>query len=515
MRAGLPVDAGTTPPTSTAAVGQAADDEQPTGEFPAVTATDTPDDDRPTGEFPAVEPAAEDPASVTDASESGDAASHGDHVDAAQAVSVDASDEPGATATADAAEGGSSSEPLPHVPDPIWETPQVAVPPVRDESPVPPPIWTDSPPETQSPLTASVPGTPAVADSADAAADATPDGPTLAPPTLSKPAQLDEALALPDDPAPTDEQPVGAAAAPAPEADEQPTIVQGPVSDPTSATSVLNAVDPPSGSVGAPEPETADSAETPSSDAAHRETATAEAAAPDADATAPADDADAPDPADGATAPADDADAPADKADNAKTAKERLSLTGRFTALKRRVAPRDDQATVASDALPASSATPEPEAAASAPAEPAGAPAEPTSTTTAATPVDAPAAHDDAQHKPSFSERAALRRRVKTLRARRDTGLLELGAIVLDQRRFGDPTGGALLRRRTDELGDLDNEIAAIERALDDHASAAAVAALGAARCVGCNSLVGPTDRYCAHCGTPRPVGPSAADHTP
>ncbi len=107
--------------------------------------------------------------------------------------------------------------------------------------------------------------------------------------------------------------------------------------------------------------------------------------------------------------------------------------------------------------------------------------------------------------KPSFAERSALRRRVKSLRARRDAGLAELGAIVLDQSRFGDPTGGTLVRRRTALLADLDSEIAAIESALEDERTVEAVAQLGVVHCTSCSALIGPADRFCAHCGTARP----------
>lgn len=130
--------------------------------------------------------------------------------------------------------------------------------------------------------------------------------------------------------------------------------------------------------------------------------------------------------------------------------------------------------------------------------EPAGAPAAPQ--------IGAPPEDEVAASKPSFTERAALRRRMKALRARRDVGLLELGAIVLDQRRFGDASGGTLTRQRTDELTDIDGEIAAIELALDeDHTVVPLTDSLGVVHCVKCSALLGPADNFCANCGTPRP----------
>ncbi len=76
---------------------------------------------------------------------------------------------------------------------------------------------------------------------------------------------------------------------------------------------------------------------------------------------------------------------------------------------------------------------------------------------------------------------------------------------MLDQRRFGDPTGGSLTRRRTDELADIDGELAAIEQVLDDDGPAETVAQLGVVRCLSCTALVGPRDRFCVQCGAPRP----------
>ncbi|MFT4034580.1 MAG: hypothetical protein QM679_03280 [Patulibacter sp.] len=137
------------------------------------------------------------------------------------------------------------------------------------------------------------------------------------------------------------------------------------------------------------------------------------------------------------------------------------------------------------------------------PGTPSAAPSEPAAPTPPQPAFAAAAIEPTA--KPSFAERAALRRRAKALRARRDAGLLELGAIVLDQRRFGDPTGGSLARRRTDELADIDSELAAIEEVLDDDGPAETVAQLGVTHCLSCRALLGPRDRFCVQCGGPRP----------
>ncbi len=184
--------------------------------------------------------------------------------------------------------------------------------------------------------------------------------------------------------------------------------------------------------------------------------------------------------------------------------------TGRLGALRRlrggRAAAAEPAPTPASTLTPVDDPPTEPAPSASAPAEPAAPTPEPAAPNEAPSPAEAPASYEPPA-KPSFAERAALRRRAKTLRARRDAGLLELGAIVLDQRRFGDPTGGTLTRRRTDELADIDGELAAIEQVLDDDGPAETVAQLGVVRCLSCTALVGPRDRFCVQCGAPRPEG--------
>lgn len=487
-RAGLPVESGHTNGTPAPATTSSApvpttsspatpDDEQPTGEFPAVAAADTPDDDRPTGEFPAVD---DEPS---------------------------ASPETTAIPAVDATTSPAGAVP----PPPRDESASVASPTNDDLPPVVPPIWTDSPAESQSRLTA-----------------ASTDGPTLPPPTLGKVAPASEppsetgfeAHRTPEAPSveeptalhavapattepsePVDAAPPSRAAElhdalsiepdPASDrADDAPSEAEPPATSDTVASSdeqatlVADALPPTAAT-----PAVEETAGTPVTAEAH-ESSSDPAAAPDAPET------------DGATP----------QLDTPQRQPDRLSLTGRIAALKRRVRP----GAPASDGAPVVASTPEPSldpATAAATTDPQADEEPPPPVTVAEpTPVAVEPPPEEQFAKPSFSERAALRRRVKTLRARRDAGLLELGAITLDQRRFGDPTAGSLLRRRTDELADLDNEIAAIEYALEDHASANVVAALGTIRCLGCGTLVGPLDRYCAHCGTPRPTDAAPSD---
>ena len=474
VRAGLPVESGqsngSASPAPNATPAPAADDEQPTGEFPAVAAADTPADDRPTGEFPAVR--------ETDADSPADESTPLPATDPAESATTDPSS---------ATSGAVPPPPRDIDPAPVSEPPRPTV----------PPIWTDTPAESQSRLTASPT-----------------DGPTLAPPTLTS-------LEKPSDSEPADAPaPSAAASEPADQTPEPATELHevAPAAEPEPGADAPHARAAALGAALSLEPEPAaepeDAADLSAPDADEQATIAADPVNTDVSPaleppTAPTTDHpdDAPTDADAAQTDADgaptDADAaqtdePAAPTDDEPAATDKLSLTGRIAAIRRRIRP-ETPTTPASDT----------------PAEASG-----TSDVPPPTPVtvieptpDATApAHDETFAKPSFSERAALRRRVKTLRARRDAGLLEIGAITIDQRRFGDPTAGTLLRRRTDELVDLDNEIAAIEYALEEHASATAIAALGTVRCLGCGTLVGPVDRYCSHCGTPRPTEAATSD---
>lgn len=458
VRAGLPVEAEQAPPAASAPAPVPTDDEQPTGEFPAV-ASDASEDDQPTGEFPAV-------------------------------------------AAPEAAEAPVGAVPPPLRDDPPATTIDEVAP--VDEAPRPtvPPIWTDSPAESQSPLTAG----PA-------------DGPTLSPPTLTSldkpsdaepPTTIDSSDAADAEPA-TQLHEVGIAP------DDLPTgpDAEAEVAEPTSRAAQLDEALSlgPADATAAPTDGATDAEATPSansdavadSEADEQETIDAASVVDEAEASVEQTSTDAAERA--APSLTKDEEAPAAEeppADPQPTPTDKLSLTGKIAALRKRVRPDSPPAAPVAaigTGAAAADAAPEPAIEAEPPAPVAV--VEPTPNVPAS-PADEPLA------KPSFSERAALRRRVKSLRARRDAGLLELGAITIDQRRFGDPTAGSLLRKRTDELVDLDNEIAAIEHALDKDASATAVAALATVRCLGCGSLVGPADRYCAHCGTPRPTDAAA-----
>jgi hypothetical protein len=96
-----------------------------------------------------------------------------------------------------------------------------------------------------------------------------------------------------------------------------------------------------------------------------------------------------------------------------------------------------------------------------------------------------------------------MRRRLRTLRRRRDALLLEVGGEVLESRRgHGGDTGR--LDGRTAELEQVDHEVRALAEALDELRTLDEVIASGVARrCPSCGELVAGRESYCSSCGAP------------
>src|SRR5947209_8027345 len=103
-------------------------------------------------------------------------------------------------------------------------------------------------------------------------------------------------------------------------------------------------------------------------------------------------------------------------------------------------------------------------------------------------------------------ERAAIRRRARKLRRFREVRVRELGALVVEMNRLGRQNE-ELLRRKSAEISAIDRELDGLARALGSHVTIEQVVAAGVAgSCLGCGSLLGTDDRFCARCG--RPVVP-------
>lgn len=154
--------------------------------------------------------------------------------------------------------------------------------------------------------------------------------------------------------------------------------------------------------------------------------------------------------------------------------------------------PATDQPTVAQPAVPDEPVVPEQPAA---PAQPATgeAPA-------AATPA-APAAEAEVERKPGFRERGRMRRRLRYLRRLRELQVRDLGGLAFDLRRF-ERKRDDLVAQKVDQIRACDDELHALEQALDERRDIRDVRAPGiGGACPRCFALFGSNDRFCAHCG--------------
>src|SRR3954453_22348407 len=112
--------------------------------------------------------------------------------------------------------------------------------------------------------------------------------------------------------------------------------------------------------------------------------------------------------------------------------------------------------------------------------------------------------------KPTARERTLMRRRLRTLRRRREALMLEVGGGVLESRRAeGADTGR--LDGKTAELEQVDREARELAQALDELKTLDEVIAADVARrCPSWGELVGGRESYCSSCGTslkgPRPA---------
>lgn len=109
---------------------------------------------------------------------------------------------------------------------------------------------------------------------------------------------------------------------------------------------------------------------------------------------------------------------------------------------------------------------------------------------------------------PSFRDRGRYRRRLRYLRRVRELGFRDLGGLVFDLHRF-DQEGQELVRSKLHALQQVDGELRALERALDDRRDILELREPGIAACQRCGALHGSDARYCPSCGVPF-TGPRA-----
>jgi hypothetical protein len=114
--------------------------------------------------------------------------------------------------------------------------------------------------------------------------------------------------------------------------------------------------------------------------------------------------------------------------------------------------------------------------------------------------ADAPAGQDPAPGRPSFRHRGRLRRRLRYLRRVRELGFRDLGGLVFDQHRFAQ-ANEELVRGKVNALAAVDQELRALERALDDPRPITELREPGISVCPRCGGLHGSEARYCPSCG--------------
>jgi hypothetical protein len=107
---------------------------------------------------------------------------------------------------------------------------------------------------------------------------------------------------------------------------------------------------------------------------------------------------------------------------------------------------------------------------------------------------------DPAAPRPTFRNRARLRRRLRFLRRVRELGFRDLGGLVFDQHRFGRPDE-ALVRGKVAALTAVDVELRALERALRDRRDITELREPGLSACPRCGTLHGSDARFCPSCG--------------
>lgn len=112
--------------------------------------------------------------------------------------------------------------------------------------------------------------------------------------------------------------------------------------------------------------------------------------------------------------------------------------------------------------------------------------------------------------KASFRDRGRLRRRLRFLRRARELAYRDIGGLIFDMRRFGRSRQD-LLDAKLGALGSVDQELRALERALDDRRAIHELREPGISSCARCGALHSSEANFCPHCGLqlggPRAMG--------
>jgi hypothetical protein len=112
--------------------------------------------------------------------------------------------------------------------------------------------------------------------------------------------------------------------------------------------------------------------------------------------------------------------------------------------------------------------------------------------------------------KASFRDRGKLRRRLRFLRRTRELAYRDIGGLIFDMRRF-NRSRQDLLDAKLGALGAVDQELRALERALDDRRPIHELREPGISSCARCGALHDSEANFCPHCGLQlggaRPMG--------
>jgi hypothetical protein len=112
--------------------------------------------------------------------------------------------------------------------------------------------------------------------------------------------------------------------------------------------------------------------------------------------------------------------------------------------------------------------------------------------------------------KASFRDRGRLRRRLRFLRRTRELAYRDIGGLIYDMRRFSRSRQD-LLDAKLGALGAVDQELRALERALDDRRPIHELREPGISSCPRCGALHDSEANFCPHCGLqlggPRAMG--------
>ena len=112
--------------------------------------------------------------------------------------------------------------------------------------------------------------------------------------------------------------------------------------------------------------------------------------------------------------------------------------------------------------------------------------------------------------KASFRDRGRLRRRLRFLRRARELAYRDIGGLIFDMRRFSRSRQD-LLDAKLGALSAVDQELRALERALDDRRAIHELREPGISSCARCGALHDSEANFCPHCGLQlggsRPMG--------